>query len=129
MDDSLRSVTASLSLFPSPSYLDIFLPCVLLGPKSRVSLLNFLRLTRSAPPPPTTPPPEPLPPLPLLLPFPTPLSEFRDVPLPPLGMGRIVDCEKTEFLNIWFLALNGRFSYFFFGFQTDFSHYLALKTG
>merc|ERR1719245_552504 len=43
--------------------LDIFLPCVLFGPKSSVSLLNFLRLTRSAPPP------EPLPPLPLLLPL------------------------------------------------------------
>merc|ERR1719226_356260 len=58
--------------------LDIFLPCVLLGPKSRVSLLNFLRLTAPTPPEP------PLPPLPLLLPFPTPLSELRDVPLPPL---------------------------------------------
>merc|ERR1719188_2764425 len=58
--------------------LDIFLPCVLLGPKSSVSLLNFLRLI--APPPPEPP----LPPLPLLLPFPTPLSELREVPLPPL---------------------------------------------
>ena len=27
-----------------------------------------------------------------------------------LGMGRIVDFEKTEFPNICFLALNGRFS-------------------
>ena len=59
-------------------YLDIFLPCVLLGPKSRVSLLNFLRLIAPTPPEP------PLPPLPLLLPFPTPLSELREVPLPPL---------------------------------------------
>ena len=47
---------------------------------------------------------------------------------PSVGMGRIVDFDKTKFSNYLFLAQNGRFLCFrivtlrFLGFKTDFSY-------